>query len=136
MKTAFLDKLIDRLDKLDPGSLQTHFLRLAREKGLLETIFNAVREGLIVLDGAARVVYANRAAATMLGLPREGVEGQPIRRHRRDMDEESYLTTPERRQLFYKIRIEGPASLKKSILQGGAIVVVTVYPDRVVISQE
>ena len=57
-------------------------------------------------------------------------------RHRRDMDEESYFTTPERRQLFYKIRIEGPASLKKSILQGGAIVVVTVYPDRVVISQE
>ena len=95
MKTAFLDKLIDRLDKLDPGSLQTHFLRLAREKGLLETIFNAVREGLIVLDGAARVVYANRAAATMLGLPREGVEGQPIRRYLRDMDWESILQLDE-----------------------------------------
>ena len=95
MKTAFLDKLIDRLDKLDPGSLQTHFLRLAREKGLLETIFNAVREGLIVLDGNARVVYANRAAATMLGLPREGAEGQPIRRYLRDMDWESILQLDE-----------------------------------------
>ena len=95
MKTAFFDKLIDRLDKLDPGSLQTHFLRLAREKGLLETIFNAVREGLIVLDGNARVVYANRAAATMLGLPREGAEGHPIRRYLRDMDWEGILQLDE-----------------------------------------
>ena len=44
-----LDKLIGRLDKLDSGNLQTQFLRLAQEKGLLETIFHAIQEGIIVL---------------------------------------------------------------------------------------
>ena len=37
MKSGFMDKLIDRLDRIDPKSLQTHFLRLAQEKGLIET---------------------------------------------------------------------------------------------------
>lgn len=42
MKSGFLDKLIARLDRLDPESVQTHFLRLAKEKGLLETIFQSI----------------------------------------------------------------------------------------------
>ena len=67
MKSAFLEKLIERLDRLDAGSLQTQFLRLAGEKGLLETIFHAIQEGLIVLDGRGRITYANRAAENMLG---------------------------------------------------------------------
>jgi two-component system, sporulation sensor kinase E len=46
MKSGFLDKLIERLDRLDAGSLQTQFLRLAGEKGLLETIFHAIQEGI------------------------------------------------------------------------------------------
>ncbi len=33
-RSAFLDRLIDRLDRLDPESLQTQFLRLAHERGL------------------------------------------------------------------------------------------------------
>ena len=57
MKSGFIDKLIGRLNRIDPDSLQTHFLRLAQEKGLQETIFNAVREGLIVLNGKGRISY-------------------------------------------------------------------------------
>ncbi len=34
MKSGFLDKLIERLAKLDPESLQLQFLRLIQEKGL------------------------------------------------------------------------------------------------------
>ncbi|MCA1809885.1 MAG: PAS domain-containing protein [Lentisphaerae bacterium] len=67
MKSGFLDKLIERLDKLDPQSLQTHFLHLVREKGLLEAVFNALQEGVIVLDARGNISYANQAAAQMLG---------------------------------------------------------------------
>ena len=48
MKAGFFDRLVDRLDRLDKGSLQSYFLRLAREKGLMETIFQALAEGIIV----------------------------------------------------------------------------------------
>ena len=68
MKTGFLDKLIERMDRLDPESLQTHFLRIAQEKGLLETIFQSLQEGVIVLDGTTRITYANRAASSRAGL--------------------------------------------------------------------
>ena len=86
MKSAFLDKLMERLDRIDPGSLQTHFLRLAREKGLLETIFRAVREGIIVLDGRGRITYTNRAAEQMLGFQADAAAGQPIHRFLREID--------------------------------------------------
>lgn len=81
MKTGFLDKLIDRLDKLDPSSLQTYFLRLMKEKGLLETVFNALHEGIIVLDSQSSINYANNAAATLLGFSLAEAIGQPIARY-------------------------------------------------------
>lgn len=86
MKTGFLDKLIERLDRLDAGSLQTQFLRLAQEKGLLETIFHAIQEGIIVLEGAGRISYANRAAEKLLGFSVEQAEGQPIKRYLREVE--------------------------------------------------
>jgi len=80
MKTGFIDKLIERMDRIDPGSLQTYFLRLVQEKGLLETIFQAIREGILVLDDKGRVAYANASAAKMLGFRLESVQGQPAGR--------------------------------------------------------
>ena len=49
MKSGFLEKLIGRLGKIDAGEVQNYFLRLAQEKGFLETVFNAIQEGIILL---------------------------------------------------------------------------------------
>lgn len=90
-----MDKLIDRLDRLDPGSLQPHVLRLAREKGLMETILHAVREGIIVLNGDGRITYANRAAERLVGFDMEQAEGQPIARYMRDIEWDRVLELDE-----------------------------------------
>jgi PAS domain S-box-containing protein len=79
MKPGFIDKLIERIDRIDPGSLQTQFLRLAQEKGLLETIFQAIQEGVLVLDGGGLLTYANEAAQKLLGFSLETAQGQPLR---------------------------------------------------------
>jgi two-component system, sporulation sensor kinase E len=86
MKAGFLDKLISRLDRLDPESVQTHFLRLAKEKGLLETIFQSIQEGVVVLDGKALITYANRAAGELIGFNHEAVVGKPMNRFLRDIE--------------------------------------------------
>ena len=78
MKAGFLDKLIDRLDRLDPQSIQAHFLRLARERGLLETIFQSIQEGVLVVDAEGRVNYANRAAESLLAFSLESARGRPV----------------------------------------------------------
>ncbi len=85
MKSGFFDKLVSHLDHLDKGSLQTYFLRLAKEKGLMETIFQALEEGIIVLDPAAQISYANRAAEQFLGFTLENATGTPIERYLKDI---------------------------------------------------
>jgi two-component system, sporulation sensor kinase E len=85
MKPGFFDKLVDRLDHLDKGSLQTYFLRLAREKGLMETIFQALEEGIIVLDPEAQISYANRAAEQFLGFKLDDAQGTKIERYLKDI---------------------------------------------------
>lgn len=86
MKKGFLDKLIERMDRLDSTSLQTYFLRLAKEKGLMETIFNAIQEGILVLDAKGRLDYANHAAEQLLGFSMETAAGQPISRYLSDVE--------------------------------------------------
>jgi len=86
MKSAFLDKLIDRMDRIDANSLQTHFLHLSQEKGLLETIFHALQEGIIGIDGLGRIIYANQSAGRLLGFSCEDVVGEDISRYLRDID--------------------------------------------------
>jgi PAS domain S-box-containing protein len=66
---SFLDRLIERIDALDSNSVQAYILHLSREKGFLETIFNTIHEGILVIDRKLRIQYHNRAAKEMLGLP-------------------------------------------------------------------
>ena len=78
--------MIERLDRLDPSSVQAQFLRLASERGRLETIFHALREGILVLDAKGRVAYANRAAGRLLGLNESAAVGQPMSRWIEEID--------------------------------------------------
>ncbi len=95
MKSRFLDKLIERLDRLDSDAVQTQFLHLAREKGLLETIFQAIQEGIVVVGTGARIRYANRTAESLFGFKLEDAEGQPIARYIRFIDWEKVLNLDE-----------------------------------------
>jgi len=82
---SFLDRLIQRMDRLDPASLQTYVLRLVRERGFLETVFNTIREGVIVVDKGLRIRFINSAAQAMLGIGEEA-GNQRIDRYLKDVD--------------------------------------------------
>ncbi|MGA2604710.1 MAG: ATP-binding protein [Verrucomicrobiia bacterium] len=86
MKTSFLDKLIGRIERVDPQSLQSVVLKLAREKGFLETLFNTIQEGVIVTDADGRITYLNVAAGQLLGIDPERAVGEPLSRYLRDLD--------------------------------------------------
>ena len=68
MKRAFLDKILARLRRIQPEEVEAFFVELARDKRFLETIFNAIREGVIVTDTAGTVIYMNDAAGLLFGL--------------------------------------------------------------------
>jgi PAS domain S-box-containing protein len=78
VNSGFLDKLIERIGRVRPEEVQGYLLRLADEKGFLETIFNAIHEGVIVTDVNGRINYLNRAACELFGLEREKCMGEPL----------------------------------------------------------
>jgi len=75
--------------------LQSYFLRLAREKGLMETIFQALAEGIIVLDAQARMSFANRAAEQFLGFTESKAMGTPIARYLKEIQWDRVLDLDE-----------------------------------------
>jgi len=86
MKPGFLEKLVTRLDRVEPGEVQQIVTRLIREKGLLEQVFEALQEGVIVLDPAGVIDFVNRAACQFFGLDVGKATGQPLSSQVRGLD--------------------------------------------------
>src|SRR6478736_916648 len=63
-----LDRVLGRLDQLDETNLHNLVQRLARERALLEAVFNTLQEGVLVIDAEGVIDYANEAAARLIGL--------------------------------------------------------------------
>src|ERR1700733_14126628 len=67
-KSSFLDKVLGRIGRLDTEGLQTVVQRLARERSFLETLFNTIEDGVLVVDENGRVIYFNQAVTQLIGL--------------------------------------------------------------------
>src|SRR5215831_13063203 len=76
-KSTFLDKVLGRINRLDSEGLQTVVQRLVRERSFLETLFNTIEDGVLVVDEKGVIVYFNQAVTRLLGL-QPNVEGRHI----------------------------------------------------------
>ena len=76
-KSSFLDKVLGRIGRLDAEGLQNVVQRLASERTFLETLFNAIEDGVLVVDENGRILYFNQAIARFFGLQSD-VEGQAV----------------------------------------------------------
>jgi PAS domain S-box-containing protein len=76
-KSSFLDKVLGRISRLDREGLQSVVQRLARERSFLETLFNTIEDGVLVVDEEGRILYFNQAVTRFLGLQPD-VEGDQI----------------------------------------------------------
>ena len=85
-KSSFLDKVLGRIHRLDAEGMQTVVQRLARERAFLETLFNVIEDGVLVVDAEGRILYCNQSASGLLGLPAANPEGQNIQRYLNQLD--------------------------------------------------
>ncbi len=96
MKSGFLDKLIDRMDRVQPGEVQNYLIQLSREKGFLEQVFEALQEGVIILDSSGKVTYLNAAARRIFGVPESDTGiGNPLEKTILGLRWESFSTALE-----------------------------------------
>jgi two-component system, sporulation sensor kinase E len=77
-KSSFVDRVLGRIGRLDAEGLQTVVQRLVRERRFLETVFNAIEDGVLVVDENGRVIYFNQAVTRLLNWNPEQVEGRSI----------------------------------------------------------
>ena len=73
MKTTGLDKILGRIDNLDSVNLSILVQRLARERKFQETVFNTIKDGIIVIDSEGIMQYANEAAFDLIGLKEDAI---------------------------------------------------------------
>jgi two-component system, sporulation sensor kinase E len=131
VKNTFLDKLLNRIDRVGQGDLQAYLQRLNNEKGFFETIFNTLQEGIVVVDSQGRVLYLNHAITTLLGIDPARAMGTPIAQHLKELDWPKILAEgrvvnrdlevfyPQQRYLnFYLVPLED----KDTSLMGFAII--------------
>ena len=69
MKQDTIDKLVTRLDHLSPEELRSVFMRLVSDKGLLQDVFDALRDGIILFDAHGQARFANKAATAIYARP-------------------------------------------------------------------
>ena len=93
MDPGFLEKLIERIDLVDPEEVKNYLLRLSQEKGFLETIFNAIHEGLIVTDPDGHIYFLNESACNLFGLDRKSCVGKPLSEKIRGLDWDSLVVS-------------------------------------------
>ena len=63
-----LDKVLGKLEDLDEVNLSNLVQRLARERKLLETVFDVIRDGILVLDESGVITYSNQQEEDLLDL--------------------------------------------------------------------
>jgi len=66
--SLFVDKAIERLDRLDRKQVENLLRGLRREREFLQDVFDRLTEGVVALDADWQVIWTNQAARTLLGL--------------------------------------------------------------------
>ena len=69
MRKDTIEKIASRLDNLSPKDVRQLFLKLAAEKGLLQEVFDSLRDGLILFTADGTPRFANKAACSIYNRP-------------------------------------------------------------------
>ncbi len=131
MKAGFLEKLVAKIDRLDATGVQVVMDRLLKEKGYFVQVFQALREGLILLDDECSVTFINHAACRFFGLDGErspgknlgelirGMDWQGLLDHDRVVSQEMEVFYPESRYLHFYL-----SPIRRGDVGGGFVMIV------------
>ena len=85
-KSSFVEKVLGRIDVLDPLDLQSFVERLARERSFLETLFNTIEDGVLVANSEGKIIYLNNAVTHLFGYDEAELTGKSIEHLLPDLD--------------------------------------------------
>jgi PAS domain S-box-containing protein len=77
-KSSFIEKVLGRIDALNPENLQPFVEQLVRDRSFLETLFNTIEDGVLVASPEGNVTYLNAAAGRLTGFDEDSAMDQPV----------------------------------------------------------
>jgi len=96
VKSAVLEKILSRLDQIEPGEVQALLSRLVREKGFLQKVFEAIQEGILLLDTSGGISFINHAGCRFFGTTPEEAQGKLLEKVVRGVDWTSLMESKRR----------------------------------------
>jgi PAS domain S-box-containing protein len=122
-KSSFINRVLGRIDRLNPEGLQTVVQRLARERNFLEMLFDTIEDGVLVLDRSGGVIYFNQIVTDLIGLPADTPAGEPAERFLPAMDWAALAKAEERKVVRHEFEVSYPRPrllrLHAAPLEGG-----------------
>ena len=94
-KSSFVEKVLGRIDVLDPQDLQSFVERLVRERSFLETLFNTIEDGVLVANSEGEIIYLNNAVTQLFGYDEVELMGKSVECLLPDLDWD-FLRTMDR----------------------------------------
>ena len=85
-KSSFIEKVLGRIDALNPENLQSFVERRARDRSFVEPLFNTIEDGVLVADREGKVTYLNAAASQWTGFDEDAAMDQPVTRLLPELD--------------------------------------------------
>ncbi len=108
MKSAVLNKLLSRLDQIEPGEVQNLLSRLVREKGFLKKVFESLREGVLLLDEEGVISFINGAGCRIFGSSPEQAQGKRLDKVVRGLDWEALMSGGGKKTLSRDLEVFYP----------------------------
>lgn len=95
-KQTFIEKFIDKFDRIDRNEILAVIVKLSREKGFLENILNSLNDGVIVLNNEKEIQFINDAAGEIMGVkPGSDLTGKPAANFMKDGSLRAFLAGEE-----------------------------------------
>lgn len=100
MKSDHLDRILGKVEDLDTLNLTILVERLGRERKLLQTIINAIKEGILIINPDGIIEYANQAGKSILGMNEKDVGNTPLWKYIPELYDSLQIEAFERENAF------------------------------------
>ena len=105
-KSPFLEKLSERIARVDKEELFHLLSDISQEKTAMESVLQSLGDGIILMDPSGRVLFANRTCISLLGLTGKSPAGSPI---------QSLVLDPGLAELFLSESLETAQAVHREI---------------------
>ena len=69
LNEKFFEKILGDFENVENSNIKNILYKIVNERSFFQMVFNAIKEGIVVIGSDRRIQYVNRAAKSLIGIP-------------------------------------------------------------------